>query len=406
MKVVLVNHSDSLGGASVVTFRLMQALRESGIDARMLVSSKSTNCEYVEVAAPYWRTRLPFMAEHLTIFTRNGFSRSDLFKASIASVGLPLSRHKLIREADVIVLNWVNQGMLSLNEIERIAAEKPVVWTMHDMWNLTGICHHAGKCERYYKHCHSCPLLHCCSGEHDLSAKTFDRKARLYKNGRISFVAVSQWLAECAQHSALLAKQQVEIIHSPFPIEEINTAAPFDRQKLGLPAEGRIILMCAARLDDPVKDLPAAIEALNTLCDSDAVAVFVGEIRNPHALDSLRLPHHHLGPVYDKHRLYSIFAHSQVVLSSSIYESFGATLLEAQAAGATPVGYVHDGRADIITNGISGYAAGHEQTLADALSLALRQPIAREQLHQAAMRYSNATIAKKYIDLFNKRIQK
>ncbi len=37
MKVVLINHSDTRGGASVVTSRLAEALRREGVDARMLV---------------------------------------------------------------------------------------------------------------------------------------------------------------------------------------------------------------------------------------------------------------------------------------------------------------------------------------------------------------------------------
>ena len=41
MNVVLLNHSDTLGGASVVTFRLMQALHQAGINANMLVLSNA-----------------------------------------------------------------------------------------------------------------------------------------------------------------------------------------------------------------------------------------------------------------------------------------------------------------------------------------------------------------------------
>ena len=51
------------------------------------------------------------------------------------------------QQADVIHLHWINQGMLSLKNIEKILASgKPVVWTMHDMWPCTGICHHAREC--------------------------------------------------------------------------------------------------------------------------------------------------------------------------------------------------------------------------------------------------------------------
>ena len=48
------------------------------------------------------------------------------------------------KEADVIHLHWVNQGLLSLNDIKKMTQSgKPMVWTMHDMWACTGICHHA-----------------------------------------------------------------------------------------------------------------------------------------------------------------------------------------------------------------------------------------------------------------------
>ena len=37
MKITLVNHSDIVGGASMVSLRLLDALRAQGIDARMIV---------------------------------------------------------------------------------------------------------------------------------------------------------------------------------------------------------------------------------------------------------------------------------------------------------------------------------------------------------------------------------
>ena len=399
MKVTLINHSDVLGGASTVTFRLMEALTAAGVDARMLVVHDGSGDPRVFKAASKLRTKVPFLEEHLRIFTHNGFSRKTLFKISIATDGLPLSRHPLVLDADVVVLNWINQGMLSLKEIARIAAVKPVVWTMHDMWNLTGVCHHAGECERYTSRCHDCPLLGRCAGKNDLSARTFDRKAGLYASAGIHFVAVSSWLEDKARRSALMRNCDVRMINNPFPVNAIS------RQKAvpGLPVDGKVILMCAARLDDPVKNLPLAVEALNAVHDAGemATAVFVGELRDPRGLDDLRMPRIHLGPVYDKQRLSEIFGRADVVLSSSVYESFGSTLLEGQAAGATPVGFVHDGRADIITDGVSGYAAGEGlRTLDAALLLALRQPIAQPQLREAAARYSYEAIAARYIDLF------
>lgn len=394
MKAVFVNHSDSLGGASTVTRRLVEALRDRGIDATMLVTDIRRPEPWIHRTAPRWRARLPFYAEHLRIFAGNGHSRSDLFKASIATDGLPLSRHPLIRRADVVVLNWINQGMLSLAEIARIAADKPVIWTMHDMWNLTGVCHHAADCTAYTSGCGNCPLLHSSASPRDLSALTFARKAQAYAG--IRFVAVSHWLASCAARSPLMHGHPIEVIPNSYdPV----APAPLSRTELGLPPTGPLVTMCAARLDDPVKGLPLAVEALNGLADTGATAVFVGAVRDPHSLDGLRIPRILTGPVDDAAVRQAIFAHSDAVLSSSLYESFGATLVEAQAAGTTPVAYVHDGRADIITDGISGYAAdiaGGGDSLGNALRRALVAPIAADRLRAAAGRYAPDTVAAAY----------
>ncbi len=401
MNVVLVNHSDTLGGASVVTFRLMEALRLHGIDAHLLVRDNQTDCPWVTCAASRWRASIPFYKEHARIFLGNGFSRADLFKVSIATDGLSLSSHPLIKQADVVVLNWVNQGFLSLKEVRRIAAIKPVVWVMHDMWNITGICHHAGDCDRYLTACHHCPLLHSGASAGDLSAKTFRRKQRLYDRVDIRFVAVSNWLAERARQSALLRNQKVEVIHNPFDIATLRPVKPMTRGALGLPDGVPLVVICAARLDDPIKCFDKAIEALNGITDTNAVAVLIGELRDHSLLSQIHLPFRHLGPIYDSRRLRSVFAHAAAVLSTSSFESFGATLLEGQAAGATPVAPIHDGRGDIITDGVTGYAFGPNRSAADALRMAISNPIPADTLLQAAARYSYRSVANAYSNLFS-----
>ncbi len=51
MKIALICKSDSTGGAAVVTFRLMNALRANGMDARMIVTEKKSGSPHVIEAA-------------------------------------------------------------------------------------------------------------------------------------------------------------------------------------------------------------------------------------------------------------------------------------------------------------------------------------------------------------------
>lgn len=474
-RVVILNLSDSRGGAAVVSRRLMHALCDAGVDARMLVAHKGTDDPRVVLAAPAWRYKIPFLEEAADIYLHNGRCRADIFKVSTGRYGLPLSRHPLVAQADAVILAWVNQGFCNFADISRMArAGKRLIWIMHDMWNLTGICHHAGDCRAYERPegCSYCPMLHSSAGPHDLSARTWAAKAKLYARAGIRFVAVSSWLAERCPRSPLFAGQELHTIGNAFPVDEFYTEPRHSRASLGLPTEGKIILMGAARLDDPVKGLPYAVEALNLLADkltprtsenertaakdtpinqengngekneaqsganveeetndlrkgnngdgeknslrdrdngiektnglrsgekedSDmkVTAVFFGDLRDAHALDALRLPHIHLGTVSgDTAR--ELYAHADIVLSTSLYETLPGTLIEGQAAGAIPVSFDRGGQRDIIRSDAEGRLVpfGDTALLATALASTLTAPADKKALRAAATRFSSPTI--------------
>lgn len=408
IKAVFINHSDTAGGASVVAMRLIKALGGHDVDARMLVMDKASNSLRVSEVGPRWRRRLSFLAEHADIYRKNGHDRDTLFRISTAKYGLPLHRHEWIREADVVVLNWVNQGMISLDEIRRIhAMDKPIVWIMHDMWNATGVCHYTDGCERYNEGCGNCPLLGPKAAACDLSAKTFERKRRLYADVPIRFVAVSNRLAEVARRSPLMADVDLRVIPNAFPVHEFATHPALTRRQLGLPEGKRLVVMGAARLDDPVKDLPLAIETLNRVTTPDVAAVFYGAIRNPEALSALRIDHVALGPVANPEHIKSIMAHAEVVLSTSKWETLPGTLVEGLAAGAVAVTTGNGGQVDIVVDDTLGRiveasAASLAGALDEAFAIARTTgDEGRRNRHAAiASLFDADRIARRYADLF------
>lgn len=408
MKIVIINKSDATGGAAVVSRRLMEALREAGADARMLVVEKLTDSPYVELAASPGKSRIPFILERLKIFLANGLDRNTLFKIDTASDGLPLWRHHLVKEADAVLLNWVNQGMLSLEGIRKILKlGKPVVWTMHDMWCMTGVCHHAGECRRYLEECGDCPLLGRMKCKKDISHTTWKRKLRLGElPEKISYVAVSNWLACKARESSLLGCQSVTVIPNAFHIPADMRFGDID-EKLDLPPELRgldlqrwgtgedfsqisgigkdlesqgeersavdcgekddsevlTILFGAARLDDPIKNLPALVEMTKVLsCDYPALAsrlqlVTFGNVKNPGALEGIAIHHSHLGMVKGEAAVRKVYENADILVSSSTYETLPGTLVEAQAYGCVPVSFNQGGQSDIVDHLKTGYIA-------------------------------------------------
>ncbi len=414
MKVVLINKSDSTGGAAVVTMRLMTALRELGVDARMLVVEKRTSSPYVECVASPTRCKIPFVEERLKVYIANGFNRADLFKVDPASDGLPLWRHPLVKEADVICLNWVNQGFLSLHGLEKIRRlGKPVVWTMHDMWNFTGICHHAGTCLRWGAECGDCPLLGARKGPRDMSHRVWQRKATAYgpqsnAAGPIHFVAVSNWLARLASQSSLLGDQPVSVIPNAFPIPDAVTPAT--------PHEGFEFVMGAARLDDPVKGFPILIQATEELrrrhpelAERSRLTTF-GNIRNPEAFDRLAIPHRHLGMLAGEENIRRVYAEADAIVSTSLYETLPGTLVEGLAYGAVPVSFSRGGQSDIVDHLSTGYLAEWNddphlgaRNIADGLAWAAEnagEAIRKKMFGSARQRFDAPAVAERYVRLF------
>ncbi|MDE6536397.1 MAG: glycosyltransferase [Muribaculaceae bacterium] len=385
MKIALLTTSALLGGAAIASARLADALRACGQEVEIFsLDGKKRSHTF------------PFLAERAKIFMANGFNRDNLFKVSTASDGQRgLVERVLGWDPDVIVLGWINQGLLSLSQIQQLGASGvPLVWMMHDMWNLTGICHHSLGCMHYVGECGRCPLISkSMRGENDLSHRVWLRKRDLYRGVRIQFVSVSNWLAELARRSKLLEDNPPVVIPNVFPMEDFHIG----------PKEDGLIIFGAARLDDPIKGLHHAVRALNRLTDVAGVhAVFFGELRNPMALKDLRIPYEHVGSL-DMAGVAELMSRARVILSSSLYETLPTTLIEGQASGAMPVSFDRGGQRDIVEHHRSGYLApfGDEEALARGISWALESDISPEELRaEVARKFSAEAVARRMISLF------
>ncbi|MBQ9219084.1 MAG: glycosyltransferase [Muribaculaceae bacterium] len=402
MRVVLINRSDQLGGAAIATLRLMHGLRQQGVDARMVVVDQHGSDQHVALAGNTLTRRWAFLAERLGIYLCNGRCRDTLFKIDTATHGIDVSRHPWVREADALLLGWTNQGMLSLHGIERLAQlGKPIVWTLHDMWPCTGVCHHAYECRGYLNQCAECPLLP--SGS-TLAAKTLRRKAELYSHAHIHFVAVSHWLARCCRQSTLLRDQEVTVIGNPFPTSDYS----YDyNPRPDSPDDAIVIAMGAARLDDPVKGFDLLIAAMRHLHEQNpnlahrVHLLLYGDLRDMSLLDQLPVAHTHLGYITD---INALLRQAHIVLSTSRYESFGYTLLEGMASGCIPVTTGAGGQADIVPHLQGGYIAGAADPadVAHGIEWAVKASIDRAAQHQwVAEHFDAQIIAKKYLNIIN-----
>ena len=414
MKVLFINTSEQQGGAAIAASRLLKALNEAGMEANMLVARKDSDSPHIHEISTPMRRKWAFVWERVVIWACNLFNRKHLFEVSIANTGCSVTQHPLFRTADIIHLHWINQGMLSLKGLQKILTSgKPVVWTLHDMWPLTGICHHAYNCNLFQSKCHHCPFLYL-RGQHDLAYHTFCKKQILFAPAQLHIVAVSTWLASQAMQSTLLSNKSISVIPNTLSLEEFHLLDKIKcRHALKLPIQGHIILFGAARIDAPIKGFSLLLEAIWMLLTrrdfrkEELHLVMFGNIKQPTAvLPLIPINYTYMGTINDKALLSQLYSAADVTVSASHYETFGQTLIEAQACGCLPVSFGGSGQEDIIQHKGNGYLAkpGSAQSLADGIHWALTeglQCIPRETLRlKLQNKYTGDAVAKQYIKLY------
>ncbi len=421
MKVLLVNTSGQAGGAAIAASRLAKALNHSGVQAKMLVADLGGS-NNPDVVAPKsrWRYKWSFLTERLNIFVRQRFSKKHLFDIDPALTGINLTSTTEFREADIIHLHWVNQGFLSLKGIKRILESgKPVVWTMHDMWTFTGLCHNAYFCDSYTSECNNCPML-VSRGTKDLSNVTWRHKKTLWSHfPNLTFVACSQWLEQTAAASPLLSNHPVQSIANPI---DCHVYAPHDkttmRRELGLPADGKkLILFCAYNVLAPIKGLTFLKQALQQLIErrpelKDQLGLVLVGKGSETVGSSFPVEVYPMGLVSDESIKVKLYCAADVLTTTSLQENLPNTIVEAKASGLPVIGTKVGGIPQMINDGIDGrlVTPGAPTELADALEWTLCEANLGKMAEQcrldALANYSEEIVAENYINCYKKLLSK
>lgn len=417
MKVLLVNTSGLAGGAAIAASRLLAALNNNGAEAKMLVADNGGSDNPNIVSLPRrWRYKWSFLWERFAVFARQNFSKKHLFDIDPAMMGVDITNTPEFREADVVHLHWVNQGFLSLKGIGRILASgKPVVWTMHDMWPFTGVCHNAVTCDKYNSECGNCQLLvH--HGDRDLANTTWKRKQALWnKYPNLTFVACSKWLAQTAAGSSLLAGKTVTDIVNPI---DSRIYAPGDktaaRREMGLPAEGkRLILFVAYNVQSPIKGLAFLKQALELLAGrrpelkEQLGLVLVGKGSETLG-DSFPTDVYPMGLVSDERTKVQLYRAADVLAITSRQENLPNTIVEAKACGLPVIGTRVGGIPQMIDSGTDGRLVdtGDTEGLAEAIEWTLCEAdlnkMAEINRADVLAKYSEEAVAAKYMECYKK----
>jgi glycosyltransferase involved in cell wall biosynthesis len=354
-KVLLVHLSDGHqgGGGGIATLRLHLGLREAGIDSRIACRTKTLKSPYITQVPRL--PRLEFLLKRVT-------SRLGLNDIHLVS-SFKVRQEQVYQSADVIDFQGIHTNTLSYLALPALTRDKPAVFTMHDMWALTGHCAYSYDCERWKTGCGKCPYPDTHPAiKQDNTRIEWWLKKRAYAHSDLIFVAPSRWLVALAKQSII---GQRPIYRIPYGIDT-EVYRPLDQRecqtRLGLPADKKVIMFAALKLNNRRKGgdlLLKALQALPASLKAETVLLTIG-YGGESILGAIGMQAFHLGYVDDDHLKAVAYSAADLFLSPTRADNLPLVLLESMACGTPMVSFNVGGVSDLVRPEITGYLVDPE----------------------------------------------
>lgn len=362
-RILMLNTSDSYGGAARATQRIRKSLAHSRFKLQMAVKFQTLAGEETHVIP--LKSIISLAIEYLKllflkIFILRSFRTENPILHSPAFVS-KLNARSLIDDInpDIIHLNWIGNNLMTIADIGKI--KTPMVWTLHDMWAFCG-AEHVSYDERYVEGYMSNNRPESESG-FDLNRWVWKRKQRSYRKiPQLQIVCPSPWLAECAAKSALFQGRKIYVIPNGLDAELF---APCDRgkirKKLNLPENKKILLFGAVdSVTEKNKGYDLLIETLRLLSNgsfaTDLHLLIFGNTKPlPAYLE--HIPLQGMGLITDDTLLAQLYGAADVTIVPSLIESFGQTASESLSCGTPVACFDTSGLKSVVDHRVNGYRA-------------------------------------------------
>jgi glycosyltransferase involved in cell wall biosynthesis len=409
VKTLLVSTTEYEGGAGRAANRLLHGLNLVGVNTHLLVQSRMTGDPYIVSAMGKLAKGLDLLRPTLDQLPLYIFGPAGLNRFATAWFPDNLVNQATRLHADVIHLHWVAKGHLRIETLRKL--KRPWVWTLHDMWPITGGCFHSWDCLRYQSRCGACPQLNS-TQDQDLSRWIWSRKQRAWQKAPLTLVCPSEWIAEKARHSLLFEGKDIRVIPNGLDTQRYR---PLERdqarQWLKLPIDKKLIMFSVIkRTDNPYKGfnlLPQFLTNLNSLGWEGKVELVLLGQAYAQDVQGISIPVHRLGHLEDDMALALAYAAADVYLSLSVTENLPYTIMEALSCGTPVSAFRVGGIPELVDHQSNGYlaAVGDIQELASGVDWLLedshRYQNLSEQARQKVVRnYDLPDIARRHMLLY------
>lgn len=360
MKIV---HVQSLvSKKSTAPYRLHKLMLESGYDSKIIAfNSEITTDRIIASSNLYYKIK----RKMYDFFLKNFFIRFLGLNTKLYSYNFyfneKLSELKELKEADVVYFHWINNGFLNLNDLKEIVKlNKKTFIFLHDMWHITGGCHHSFECQKFTTNCKKCPVF---KSDLNIPHKQLIEKKSIYKD--LNFIVPSLWMYNKANQSIVSKDNCIRII--PNYIDEnnfFNIGKIESRKILKLDPNFKYILFgCVGGVGNKIKGWDFLYQAINSLSldllNNTKLIIYgtehSGEIKKMLNIDVI-----FFGEIYDETKMMLLYNAVDVFAAPSLAESFGMTVLESLMCGTPVVTFRNTGSSEFIVHKVNGFLAEYK----------------------------------------------
>ena len=260
---------------------------------------------------------------------------------------------KQLAQFDLIHFHDLYQA-ISPRTLGAVARHKPVVLTMHDTSIFTGGCINPMGCRRFEQECGNCPQKSAL-GRFDFTRANLRRVRQLAGCANLNFVSPSQWIRTEAARSLKRAGQAEHIPNGFDPRQYRFQPRPKARELLGLPPGRKIVAIVSAALENKLKGVRFALEAVAANRDLNPLAILIGQPSS--AVGTILNDASFLmtGFVEDRAKLGLYFAADDFLMYPSLGDNLPTTIQEALAAGTPVLAFDVGGVPELVRPGRTGW---------------------------------------------------
>ena len=311
---------------------------------------------------------------------------------TIGLFGFDITNFKAFKEADIIHIHWLSQGFINLKSLSKI--NKPVIWTMRDMWAFCGGPHYTMDFQKY---------------ENTKISRFLEKIKKKYYKKNFKFVAVSDWLKTKAEKSFVLKDHKVIKINNNIDFNNFTQIHKEEAKKiLKINTKKNIILYGAQNPQSARKGWNYFVDSLKKLKKEKYFLLIFGNFWSEKKLNEVGIEYKSLGFINDNKKLNAIYASADIFVASSIQDAWPKTFAEAMACGTPVVCFENTSISEIVDHKINGYVVKNidSQELSAGIEWLIEELKINKSLKASAIlkasNYDTKKIALEYIRLYKR----